>query len=317
MTGKDIGRPESRILKAVSLFDQLTAEQLARHLDYSFRYTQNKCKNLYDKKHLLRLTLPKLTQGGGVPYVYTLARKGRKYLSSHDVGYIARVKSRYRPSEAQARLHTLATNEVLLQFMKIIETDSNLSLVDYISDREFKNAPIKVSVPATSRAENVSLVPDLWIHLRQTAGGKAYSYCFCIEVNLTPLEQKRWRRKVSMYLNCDDEYTKRVGMDVLQVVTIINSPSTVLRKGAGSYLEQEQSIRQRGIKSAEKIRADYLSWTKKELISQNKQGDGDLFLMSCAPLDSLSPRDLLYSEHFTSPFDPDPVSLIEKIEDGN
>src|SRR5215203_2382117 len=78
----DIGRPEEIILVAINLFDQLTAEQLSRHLSYSFRYTQHKCRALAEKKYLQRLTLPKITQGGGVPYVYTLARKGRQYLSS-------------------------------------------------------------------------------------------------------------------------------------------------------------------------------------------------------------------------------------------
>src|SRR5688572_22138665 len=94
----DIGRPEDRILVAINLFDQLTAEQLSRHLSYSFRYTQNICKALAEKKYLQRLTLPKTTQGGGVPYVYTLARKGRQYLSSQDEDPRAKVKSRYRPS---------------------------------------------------------------------------------------------------------------------------------------------------------------------------------------------------------------------------
>src|SRR5215203_4858165 len=104
----DIGRPEEIILVAINLFDQLTAEQLSRHLSYSFRYTQSICKTLAEKKYLQRLTLPKRTQGGGVPYVYTLARKGRQYLSTQDADSGVKVKSRYRPSEVRARFHTLA-----------------------------------------------------------------------------------------------------------------------------------------------------------------------------------------------------------------
>ena len=51
-----IGRPEVRILEAVNRFDQITAEQLSRYLSYSFRYTQDKCKNLADHSFLQRLT---------------------------------------------------------------------------------------------------------------------------------------------------------------------------------------------------------------------------------------------------------------------
>src|SRR5215208_4720517 len=35
VAGSDIGRPEERILVAINLFDQMTSEQLSRHLSYS------------------------------------------------------------------------------------------------------------------------------------------------------------------------------------------------------------------------------------------------------------------------------------------
>jgi hypothetical protein len=315
VAGSDIGRPEERILMAINLFDQLTAEQLSRHLSYSFRYTQHICKTLTEKKYLQRLTLPKITQGGGVPYVYTLARKGRQYLTSQDADLGAKIKSRYRPSEVRARLHTLATNEVLLQVMQATELDPNLSLERFIPEIEFLNTPIKVTIPERSDSDTVSLIPDLWIQLRQTVGNKAYTYCFCIEVNLTPLEQKRWRRKVSMYLNCTEGYKKRVGKDVLQVLTIINSQTTVLRRGAGTYKDRELQERKRGVQAAEKTLQDYITWTEKELGEQQKREEADLFLFTSAPLDLLTPVDLLYTSHNSSPFASEPVPLILKGEE--
>src|SRR5688572_10376880 len=149
--GRGIGRPEGRILEAVNLFGQLTAEQLSRHLDYSFRYTQDRCKGLADGKYLQRLTLPKRTQAGSVPYVYTLARKGRRRLTDEGIA----VPTRYRPSEQQARLHTLAVNEVLLQVMKLTNENPSLTLVLYITDREFQHEPIKVSPPGRYGQETV------------------------------------------------------------------------------------------------------------------------------------------------------------------
>jgi hypothetical protein len=315
VAGSDIGRPEERILVAINLFDQLTAEQLSRHLSYSFRYTQNICKALADKKYLQRLTLPKRTQGGGVPYVYTLARKGRQYLTSQDADLGAKVKSRYRPSEVRARLHTLATNETLLQVMQAADSDPNLSLERFIPEIEFLNEPIKVTIPQRSISDTVSLIPDLWIQLRQQVGSKAYTYCFCIEVNLTSLEQKRWRRKVSMYLNCSEGYKKRVGIDVLQILTIINSQTTVLRRGAGAYKDGDLQDRKRGIQAAEKTMLDYINWTEKELREQEKREEADLFLFTSMPLDVLTPVDILFSAHNTSPYAPEPVPLIFKGEE--
>jgi hypothetical protein len=305
-----IGWPEQRILEALSLFDQLTAEQLSRLLDYSFRYTQDRCKALYDRKYLQRLTLPKRTPGGGVPYVYTLGRKGRNYLKELDEEAAERLKSRYRPSDETARLHTLATNEVLLQVRKITKTDPSLSLVRTITEREFQNEPIKVTLPDSSGPQTVSLIPDLWLHLRHRVETKTYTHCFCIEVNLTSVEQRRWRRKVAMYLNCAEGYKKRVGSSVLQVVTIINGPATVLRRGAGSYSEQEQKARMADMRASEKTKADYITWTEKELTLQNKQDEADLFLFTSAPLDTFTPQDLLFSEQFVQPFDTGAVPLI-------
>lgn len=243
-----------------------------------------------------------------MPYVYTLARKGRKYLQDREEGQVT-VKERYRPSEQQARIHTLATNEVLLQVMQATKMDPSLSLVRFIQDRDFQNEPIQVPNPDKSRSETVSLIPDLWLHVRQR-GEKTYSYYFCIEVNLTPVEQKRWRRKVALYLHCAKGIKKRVGVDMFQVVTFLASPFTVLRRATGSYSQEELEEREKALKEAEKRKSDYLLWTERELAAQNREGDSDWFFFSSLPLDSLTPSDLLFSEHFSTPFNPEADTLI-------
>jgi hypothetical protein len=310
VAGHTIGRPEGRILEAVNLFEQLTAEQLSRHLGYSFRYTQARCKDLADKKYLQRLTLPKRTPGGGVPYVYTLGRRGRDYLSSLDEDSSLPVKKRYRPSEERAQLHTLATNEVLLQVMKITETDPALTLRRFIPEREFQQEPVTVTLPEKDGGQTVSLIPDLWLHVRQRVGDKAYSIGFCIEVNLTPIEQRRWRRKVSMYLNCEDGYTKRVGTKAFRVVTFIASPATVLRRGTGAFSKQGLQERERELAATEKRKKDFLLWTQRELAAQNREKDADLFLFSSYPIDSLRPKKLVFSDHFSMPFEGSQTSLL-------
>jgi hypothetical protein len=307
-----IGRPEIRILEAVNRFDQVTAEQLSRYLSYSFRYTQDRCKNLADHSYLQRLTLPKRRPSGGVPYVYTLARRGRQFLYREGTSL---TKQRFRPSEQRAALHTLAVNEVLLQVLKLTETDPALSLVEYLAEREFLHDPIKVLLPGEEKEVPVSLIPDLWIHMKQTVGKKAYTYCFCIEVNLTPIEQKRWRRKVSMYLNCQEGYIERLGVNILQVVVLCATPETVLRKGTGKLNETERQERTRAMSVADKTKADYLLWTEKELAQQNKrQEEADLFLFTSAPLDKTSPMELFFSSLFSIPQSKEIVPLIPQEE---
>jgi len=307
-----IGRPEVRILEAVNRFDQITAEQLSRYLSYSFRYTQDKCKSLADHSYLQRLTLPKRRPSGGVPYVYTLARRGRQFLYGEGTTLS---KQRYRPSEQRTNLHTLAVNEVLLHVLKLTETDPALSLTEYLAEREFLHDPIKVLLPSEEKETPVSLIPDLWIHLRQTINKKAYTYCFCIEVNLTPIEQKRWRRKVSMYLNCQEGYIERLGVNILQVVVLCAAPETVLRKGTGELSETEQQERKRAMSVAEKTKADYLFWTEKELAQQNKkQEEADLFLFTSAPLDKVTALELFYSALFSMPKSKEIVALIPQEE---
>jgi hypothetical protein len=307
-----IGRPEIRILEGVNRFDQITAEQLSRYLSYSFRYTQDKCKNLADHSYLQRLTLPKRRPSGGVPYVYTLARRGRQFLYGEGSSL---TKQRYRPSEQRAALHTLAVNEVLLQVLKLTETDPALSLVEYLAEREFLHDPIKVLLPSEEKETPVSLIPDLWIHLRRTVGKKAYTYCFCIEVNLTPIEQKRWRRKVSMYLNCQEGYIERLGVDILQVVVLCATPETVLRKGTGELSDTERQEHARAMQAANKTKADYLLWTEKELVRHKRQEEADLFLFTSVPLDKLLPSELFYEAIFNEPYKEKAVSLIIPSED--
>src|SRR5215212_1223416 len=306
-----IGRPEVRILEAVNRFDQITAEQLSRYLSYSFRYTQDKCKGLADHSYLQRLTLPKRRPSGGVPYVYTLARRGRQFLYGQGT---ALSKQRYRPSEQRTSLHTLAVNEVLLQVLKLTETDPALSLTEYLAEREFLHDPIKVLLPSEEKEVPVSLIPDLWIHMKQTVGKKTYTYCFCIEVNLTPIEQKRWRRKVSMYLNCQEGYIERLGVDILQVVVLCATPETVLRKGTGELSDSERQERKHALKVADKTKADYLFWTEKELVRQKRQEVADLFLFTSAPLDKVTALELFYSALFSMPKSKEPVPLIPQEE---
>jgi hypothetical protein len=306
-----IGRPQVRILEALGLFEQLTAEQLARHLNYSFRYTQDKCKALTDAKYLQRLTLPKRTTAGSVPYVYTLARKGRQFLRSFtEEAQPEPVKKRYRPSEERARIHTVAISEVLLQILKAAEMDETLSVVRIVPEREFLNEPIRVSVTAAQGAETVSLIPDLWVHLRQRIGNKSYTYCFCFEVNLTAVEQKRWRRKVALYLSCAEGYKRRLGIDVLQVVTLVGSSSSILRKTTGSETQTELLERQRERAASQKRTQDMLVWTERELGAHNKREESDLFLYSPIPLDMLTPGHFLYSPHFSQPYANETVSLL-------
>jgi hypothetical protein len=97
---------------------------------------------------------------------------------------------------------------------------------------------------------------------------------------------------------------------VFQVVTFLASPVTVLRRGTGSYSAQEHEDRAKAMRDAEKRKSNYLVWTERELTTQNREDDSDWFLFSSLPFDSLTPSELVFSEHFSMPNGTETISLI-------
>src|SRR5215208_4712294 len=223
----ELSKPQRAILESLGVFQFLTAEQLTRYLysPASRTYVQKHLLELTKNRYLTTLTPPKQTRFGSAPFVYTLARRGRSFLQSE--GQV--LDARFRPSEVKARRggplqHTLAVNEVLLQAFLLERETEGLSVQDFVTAREWNRQPLRVEVPTGTGGNGdkvVSLSPDLWLNI--SMGG--FEYRLCIDVNLTPVEQKRWRRKVASYLHCLPSYKARFGSEGITVVVIVATAS--------------------------------------------------------------------------------------------
>src|SRR5438552_3253113 len=94
---KIIGPADDLILHALYRFHYLTSSQICRLLysPSSLGYVRSKLKALADAELVLTLFLPRPTQRGSAPSIFTLARKGLNYLDACGID----VDARFHPSE--------------------------------------------------------------------------------------------------------------------------------------------------------------------------------------------------------------------------
>lgn len=309
----DLTKPERDILETLSIYSILTAEQITRMLysPASHAYAQKHLRTLVKKGYLTQILPPKQTRFGSTPFVYILTSLSRNYLSSIGLG----IAPRFRPSEERKRrggplLHSLAVNEVLLNAHLLMRENPEIELLDFVTEREFSRDPLRVEVPGDEKT--VSLSPDLWLHMRK----EKLHYCICVEVNLTPVEQKRWRQKVRTYCSCLPSYKARFGIEAMQVAVMVASPIDFpIRRTDGALSGEEVRQKQEDERQRNKRLRDLLHWTESELISLNAVDDADLFLLRTLSTDTLNPVELFLQASFRMPGQHDPVPLIPPEEE--
>jgi hypothetical protein len=305
----DLGKPKRVILEALSVFHCLTAEQLTRYLyrSSSHAYVQRHLRELVKANHLQTIVPPKQIRYGTVPFVYALTTRARNYL----IGSGIPVKARFWPSDDVRRrggplLHTLAVNEVLLKAKLLQEDAPGLALEGFVHERDFARNPLKVEMSEDGQEKTVSLSPDLWLAIK--AGN--YEFSFCVEVNLTPVEQKRWRRRVRAYLHCLPSYKKRFGTEVITVPTVIESSVNFPKTQRNVQTPEEIHMRDTEALLREKRLTDLVRWTEAELEALNATHAADMFPFSSVSLLDMSPREFFTSSHWIIPFDRSPRALL-------
>src|SRR5207248_7162369 len=96
-TGFTMGEVDEAILRALARYHYLTAAQGSRllypHLADENRYMQRRLKELEKAGYILRLRALPTPRYGQAPHVFTLARRGRQYLTTLGVP----VKPYFRP----------------------------------------------------------------------------------------------------------------------------------------------------------------------------------------------------------------------------
>ncbi len=186
------GFADEAVLRLVATYHYLTAQQIcrARYAPGSLTRVQTIVKRLRDAGYLQAIFLPRRTQAGSAPSVYTLTRKGRLYLQQQGVPVTIRV----RPSEEQAHsylflAHTLCVNDVLLAAVQVTQQEQGIQLVRMHSDHELKHTPLSVT---TRTGEHLGVIPDAWLDFRVGL----WQHCIAVELDRGTEEKKAWIRKV-------------------------------------------------------------------------------------------------------------------------
>jgi hypothetical protein len=281
----DLGPADDAVLSLFYRYHYLTAQQVCR-LRYrtgSLTYVQTKLKKMTDLGYLQRLFLPRPTQCGSGPSVYTLARKGINRLDELGID----VDLRFRPSEQREHsylflLHSLALSDLLISFELLCRDVPHITLHEMLHERLLK--PVKVKfVDQEGQSREVWVCPDARIVLRIK---ESFVMPIVLEVDRATEEQSKIRRKIRALL----QYAK-----TLKTQTVANLSLTILF-----------------VAPTEKRLKDLLHWTEQELKLLEDKNLADLFrFASFSP--SLSSEQLFLAPRWYRPFDRQGASLFEEV----
>lgn len=281
-----LGASDERVIAACGRYHFLTAQQVCR-LFYrrgSRSYVQSKLKWLTDCGYFQRLFLPRASQHGSSPSVYTLARKGIRFLKS--CGVLGDM--RYRPSETREHSylflsHTLAVSDLLISVECLCRSVRGIELHRMLHERALKRSPVYVTDEAGGR---FAVVPDGFVELRLND----YQVCLVFEVDRGTEGQKRWRRKIRGLLDfANGPYQNRFQTNSLTIATVALP--------------------------GKKRLADLMKWTEAEM-----EDDGldvaDLFRLTSLNPVKTSPEVFFLSSCWHKPFDQTPLPLMASRRSG-
>ena len=167
-----IGQADTEILQAINRFHYMTASQISRLLYPNCRdnnrYSQRRLQKLTEAGFLLRLNELPTPRYGSAPRIFTLARKGRRFMRS--LGFD--VPAYYRPSEELEKaynnpfiMHTLEAIDVLITVQRLCR-DYAVQCPYMLSERELKRETVRVFVPKKDgKTYETIVIPDAWFQL--------------------------------------------------------------------------------------------------------------------------------------------------------
>ena len=279
-----VGPTEDAILRAVLRFHYLSSQQVCRLLysPGSLTYVQSKLKRLTDAGFCQRVFLPRTTQRGSAPSVYTLNRKGLNYLKSLGL----ETAERFRASEQREHsylflAHTLSLNDFLISAELISRGKSRIALQRFIHERELKRAPVHLD---TSDDQRITVIPDAWLDLRIDG---AYQVCLVVELDRGTEEQKAWRRKVRGLL----AYSRGPYQEAFHTKSLTFAVLTT---------------------AGDKRLLDLIRWTEHELAAMKEERQGsDLFILTTLSPDTAAARDIFFAPRWYQPFGARPIALLD------
>ncbi|MFD9030111.1 replication-relaxation family protein [Streptomyces sp. NPDC059567] len=237
-----IGAADDEILRAINRFQYMTAAQVGRLLYPQARdenrYVQRRLRRLVEAGYLLRLRELPTPRVGSAPHVFTLADKGRRFVSGRGD---ALASTYYRPSEERAKAednpfmeHTLAAVDVLVAAERLCRKFP-VSMPRLLNERQLKRSSIRVQPAGRPEAPLMAVIPDAWFQLTAVEGDPV---SIALELDRGTEGQKQWRRKVaSLAAWAEGPYREAFDSDNLTVA--VAAPTTSRRNQLGTWTIDE------------------------------------------------------------------------------
>jgi len=197
----DLTLRQKQALEALFIFKQATADLLLRYLRLSpnsLRHLQKQLSLLHppeEKDRYVEFIIPpkpRESRFGSSPYVYTLGRRGHRYLKKQ--GFPV---GRYRTDGVQEEIpfrHRLAVNEFLLNALLLTEDHpQDIQLLTHLHEQYWNGNPLKVQLPEEEKP--VGLSPDLLLAFETYS--PLNQHWLPVEINLSREWEKDWEKKSS------------------------------------------------------------------------------------------------------------------------
>lgn len=279
-------------LIAVNRFAYLTAEQLARlrhpRLADHGRYARRRLRSLTERGYLLRLAAFPTPQYGSAPYVFTLSRTGRAYLSQQGIA----VPDYFRPSEERAKAanpifmrHTLAVIDLLIGAQRLTQDLPAISLTRLLTERELRRSPVRVAPDPRKPQRTVAVIPDAWFELR-LAGRSPVA--IAVELDRGSEHQLPWRRKVAALISwATGPYKQAFQAENLTIAVVAPNPNW-----------------------ARELR----EWTSEQIRESGVHpGLAEIFLFASVDPAGVPPEELFFLPLWVSAGSDAPVSLLDSL----
>lgn len=254
-------------------------------------------------------TIPnKQTNYGRAPNVYLIGRRGRSYLA--DRGEM--VTKRYRKREDRLHKgdpinHTLAVGDALIHAKHLEYYIPDIWLEEYSHEWELNANPYRVAVPYEDGQKIERLAPDSIFRFDDAARNRL----ILLEIYRTPIDEKRWKRKVRTYVHAWPIFKQQFGVRDLQIAVINGRESdfpklvTEKRDEAQDLLEARQQHRRH---------RNMLRWTAEEMEQLGYADHADIFYFSTIRHNRVSFQEFWFSPHWTIPLSDKQKPLIHGKE---
>jgi hypothetical protein len=284
-----------------------TAEQLLqllRYRDGSLRSMRRTLHTLTDEKFVEPELPNKQTDYGRAPYVYFVGRKGRLYLKQLGVD----ITKRYRKREDRLHTgewinHSLAVGDLYILARHMEYYVSDIWIEEFRHEWELNANPFEVTVPSDTGKTTERFASDS-LYLFADRERKRFQLP---EIYTTPIDEKRWKRKVRAYSYSFPLFHKQFGVRNMRVPVIIARAADFPKLTTEKRSEEQELWEQH---DQEKRLANMLAWTQDEMARLGFRKHADVFYFSPIRHNRVSFKEFFFSPHWSVPFQTQKKALI-------